>query len=162
MEGLQPQSLPLLFSFARVIKGNGFVAGVAMQGHALMESERLNGRDEVWITGIAPVGITGGGPDRTMAFEDFRRAWTEVLFDFAAVAPDFESFKEKCEAFLSARQAELTKLWREAVEIIRSCGYEDPSLPKGDADQKARYEVVDLSARGSDGNQADAPPSLAA
>lgn len=54
-----PIQLPLLFTFAHVIQGKGYLAGVHMQGRALLEVSTEAG-EESWIQGISPVGISGG------------------------------------------------------------------------------------------------------
>ena len=148
-------ALPLLFSFKQVVVGNHFLAGVRMDGHALLEWERVDDHEESWITGIAPVGITGGGGDRGVAFIEFRKAWVEVVFDIAAQASSFADFRKSCEAFLGSRHDSLTALWQEAVAEVRRLSYVDPSLPKGDANKAVRFEVVDLSHLGTKGNEVE-------
>jgi hypothetical protein len=63
--------LPLIFSFKEPVLGNGFVAGVRVCGRALLEEDA----DEVWITGVVPAGLSGGGADRNAAYFQFRKAW---------------------------------------------------------------------------------------
>ncbi|MCB9916293.1 MAG: hypothetical protein H6828_14280 [Planctomycetes bacterium] len=154
--------LPLLFSFHQVVVGNGFVAGVRMRGRALLEVERIDGHEEQWITGIAPVGIAGGGSDRSVACTEFRRAWLEVLFDLAATAGSLDEFRELCGPFLSSQQASLTTLWDEAVASIRREHYVDPSLQSADADVEVAYEVVDLSHLDADANEVETGLQIAA
>lgn len=151
----QPQTLPLLFSFKQVVVGNGFLAAVRMEGHALMETETADGHEETWITGVAPVGIAAGGSDRGMAIVEFRKAWTEVVFDMASETTSFKDFRVSCESFLSSRQESLTDLWKEAVTFVRRERYDDPSLPKGSADKQVVFEVVDLSRMRAEGNQVE-------
>lgn len=159
------QSLPLVFSFKQVIVGSGFFAGVRMNGRALLETETVGDHKEAWITGIAPVGITGGGGDRSVAFVEFRNAWVEVLFDIAATALSFEEFRDSCETFLTAEQASTTELWTDAVSAVRRNHYVDPSLRKENADTHAvGFEVVDLTheQRGTDENQVETGLQVAA
>lgn len=151
----QLQTLPLLFSFKQAVAGNGFFAGVRMDGHALLEKELVDGHEESWITGVAPVGIAASGGDRGVAFVEFRKAWIEVVFDIAAKANSFQDFKTSCEEFLASRQDSLTTLWREAVAAVRRERYVDPSLRTGDADKRVTFEVVDLTHVGTDGNEVD-------
>lgn len=142
----QPLAIPLVFSFKHVVMGDGFVAGVRMDGRALLEVEHNGGDREDWVTGIAPVGISGGGRDRSAAFFAFRNAWTEVIFDIAHEASSFSSFRESCNEFFGAEQASMTALWEAAVETVRREKYVDPSLLREDADQhRVRFEVVDLT-----------------
>jgi hypothetical protein len=144
--------IPLLFCFTQVVAGNGFFAGIRMDGRALLETEQVGDHEEEWITGIAPVGIAGGGCDRSVAFVEFRKAWVEVLFDLAAKASTFKEFRASCEGFLAAQQDDMTGLWEQAVEDVRTAHYVDPSLRTGDADKGVRFEVVDLTHVGASGN----------
>lgn len=146
-----PPALPLLFSFREAVFGKDFVAGVEMHGRALLETEQVDGCDETWISGIAPVGIGGGGSDRGSAFTSFRKAWTSVLFDFADKAKDFAEFKALCEEFLRATQPSMTKVWLDAVRTIRKEKYKDPSLSTGDADKSVKFKVLELSTGGGVG-----------
>ena len=150
-----PEVLPLLFSFRQVVVGSGFVAGVRMNGRAILETDSIDAKDECWITGISPVGIAGGGGDRGVAFSEFRKAWTEVVFDLASQASDFKSFKAACIEFLKSSQTDLTKLWTDAVEGVRKTHYADASLKSEKAEQKVIIEVVDLSKLNKDGNEVE-------
>ncbi|MEE8469205.1 MAG: hypothetical protein V3T22_12165 [Planctomycetota bacterium] len=158
----QLPALPLLFSFKQVVVGNGFLAGVRMDGHALLETEQVDSGEESWITGVAPVGIAGGGGDRGLAFVEFRKAWIEVVFDIATKASSFDDFRTSCKAFLASEQDSLTALWQEAVAVVRREGYVDPSLRKGDAERGVTFEVVDLTHLGTEGNQVENGLQLAA
>jgi hypothetical protein len=136
--------LPLFFSFAQPVFGNGFVAGVHMNGCALMESEG----SEIWISGVAPVGITAGGSDRGSAFAAFRNAWISVLFDIAAESSTFEDFRRSCASFLEARVETLTQEWQRAVDEVRRTKYVDPTLKNEPTDgHKISYGVVDFTGR---------------
>jgi hypothetical protein len=138
-----PTAIPLLVSFNQVVVGNGFVAGVQVNGRALQETEADG---EVWITGVAPVGFAAGGADRGDAFQKFRSAWSACLFDIVAEAKSFADFKRDCEAFLGSQQDSITALWQSAVDAVRSTGYTDPSLPRANADSLAvAYMVMDLT-----------------
>lgn len=140
------QAIPLIFSFRQLVAGDGFLAGVRMDGRALLETElAADGREESWITGIAPVGIAGGGGDRSVAFVEFRNAWIEVVFDLASKASSFEEFHASCTSFLASEQSSVTSLWEAAVAAVRREGYIDPSLRKESADKQVTYEVVDLT-----------------
>jgi len=155
MAQVQLPTLPLLFSFKQVVVGNGFVAGVKMDGHALLETEQVDNREESWITGIAPVGIVGGAGDRGLAFVEFRKAWIEVVFDIAAKASCFDDFRTSCEEFLASEQDSLTALWKEAVAVVRREGYVDPYLRNGKAEKSVTFEVVDLTHLGTEGNEVE-------
>lgn len=153
----EPSSLPLLFTFKQIVLGDGFAAGVRMKGRALLENED----GECWITGVSPVGITGGGGDRAVALTEFRNAWSEVLFDLSADSSSFEEFKEASRRFLSANQQSITDLWDGAVRAVRQQGYVDASLGKGKTDHSVEFEVVEIQLE-TTGNQLDNGVSVAA
>ena len=163
MDQALPQTLPLLFTFSQTVVGNGFVAAVRMNGRALLELDRVGDSDESWITGVAPVGVSGGGADRGVAFRVLRKAWTEVVFDIAERAADFPKFEQLCSEFLGANQADITKLWSDAVEMVRKQQYKDPSLRSGDADQQVTFLIEDLSQlMRANHNEVDSGPMVAA
>ena len=154
------KQLPLFFSFREIVIGDGFLAGVSMNGRALLEEG-----EETWISGAAPVGFAGGGLDRTAAFVEFRRAWVEVLFDIANETASFDEFKQKCDEFLDSSVEALTKEWEAALEDVRRKNYVDPSLRSLPADdQPLTFEVVKLTARkgGSKQNAVEAGLQAAA
>ncbi len=136
------QHLPLLFSFKQVVLGNGFLVGVTMNGRALLDEDS----EETWITGVAPVGLAGGGVDRTAAFTDFRKAWAEVLFDIANESITFDAFQRQCEEFLASSMDSMTTEWQAALEEVRRTKYVDRLLRRESADQNVTFKVVDLSA----------------
>lgn len=139
----RPDTLPLLFHFAQPVVGNGFVAGVRMKGRALLEVERDGEQEEIWVTGIAPLGIAGHGPDQGSAFADFRRAWNETLFDIVSESASFDEFRKKAGAFLRASRSHMTDLWEKALERVRSTGYKDPVLRSEDASHFAvEWDIV--------------------
>lgn len=136
--------LPLLFTFKQPVFGNGFLAGVSMSGRALLDES--NG--ETWITGVAPVGLAGGGVDRNAAFADFRKAWVEILFDVADETTSFADFKEQAEEFLSSASASMTQEWQAELDEVRRKNYIDPALRRESADgQGIAYQVVELTAQ---------------
>ncbi len=133
--------LPLLFTFKQLVMGNGFVAGVTMHGRALLEEEG----DELWISGIAPVGLAGGGLDRDTAFAEFRKGWVSVLFDIASEADSFDDFKSQCSTFLGSESPHLTQEWESALASVRERNYKDPTLQSESADEQVvGFEVVEL------------------
>ena len=134
--------LPLLFSFRQPVFGEGFLAGIKMDGRALMDEG-----DETWLTGVAPVGFAANGADRGAAFLAFRNAWVAILFDIASESRSFGEFKKSCEGFLSAASHNLTADWEAALADVRRTSYVDPNLKREpSADQKkVRFEIVDLT-----------------
>ena len=151
----QLSEIPLLFTFNQIVMGDGFIAGVQMSGRALLEEQD----DEIWISGVSPVGVAGGGLDRSGAFANFRKAWAEVLFDIAAEACSFPEFEQACSEFLSASQDSISAQWQSALELVRKNKYVDPTLPSEVADEKqVKFEVHELEpcSTGTDDNQVEA------
>lgn len=110
-------SYPLVFGFRDAIEGNGFLAGVAISGRALMVHE---GEDGWWLYGVTPAGIAASGDTPPEAHVAFRNAYREVLFDAAADAEDFAAFKSEVERFFSEPDAEEESRWNAAALAIRS------------------------------------------
>ncbi len=154
--------LPLLFSFRQVVVGDGFLAGVRMNGRAILDHPEAPG-EEIGISGVAPVGISGGGADRGLAFAEFRNAWVSVLFDIASEASSFEQFQTDCTAFLESRVPHLSAEWDAALEVVRQKHYVDATLKSEvvNGDQLA-FEVVDLSHLQAEANQIEAGVKQAA
>jgi len=133
--------LPLLFTFKQFVIGKGFIAGVTMSGRALLEEEET----EVWISGIAPVGIAGGGLDRDAAFAEFRKRWVSVLFDIAGEADSYSDFEAQCSEFLASQLSHLTEEWESALREVRKKKYTDATLRTESADkQTVHHEIVEL------------------
>lgn len=86
---------PLSFGYRDLVAGNGYVAAVAAQGRTLAVQEA----DGVWLYGVHPGGIAGGGATEAAAHEEFRRMFKAVLYDIAAEAVDFEDFRGGVEEF---------------------------------------------------------------
>lgn len=123
-----------MFTFGDALAGNGFLAGVTLSGRALMVRE--NDR-EWWLYGVCPGSIaeTGATPQET--YLRFRTRYREILFDIAAEAPDFKSFKYELERFFVVDQSEEGR-WMEAFQAIRS-GKLEPEAPFAEL-PKARPE----------------------
>ena len=125
--------LPLIFTFDQVVYGDGFIAEVRMRGRALLEEEVVgDGETEHWISGVAPAGFAGGGADRNAAFNDFRVAWGEVLFDIAADCTSFDQFQAECRKFYDSKREHLTRDWIEARERVRREQVTDEQLRTAD------------------------------
>lgn len=140
-------SIPLLFSLKDVVLGNGFVAGFQLDGRALLETDPIDAEAyaRMWVTGVSPVGVAGGGHDRGAAFMEFRKALIEVVFDLAAAAGDFDEFRAACAAFFSSDQEIVTAHWQDAVATVRRSGLKDWALQSGSAERPVAFEIVDLT-----------------
>ncbi len=138
------QTLPLLFSFREKVVGKGFLAEVSMSGRALLEIEEIDGESEVWISGVQPVGFSGGGRNREEAFEDFHQMWTTILYDLMAEADDFQAFEASAKEFLAAQSPNISKLWDDAVVEVRKRNHSDPGLKTQAASTPVTFEVEEL------------------
>lgn len=148
------RTLPLLFSFKQVVQGKGFIAGVQMDGRALLEESE----GEIWITGVAPAGIAAGGADRVEAFFEFRAEWVRVLFDIAHDSQSFAEFDQETRRFLGSESSEFTKDWTQALAEVRQHQIVD-TLPRVPADKHiVNFNVQDLTAAafGPDENTVEA------
>jgi hypothetical protein len=141
-----PMRFPLLFSFQQPVFGKGFLAGVRMDGRALLEQED----GEFWISGVAPIGFAVGNADLGCAFTEFRKAWVAVLFDIANESNSFEEFKDACEKFLGSKAHHITEEWNASLEETRRAQAAVPGLKRERADKPITFVVEDLAAQRHD------------
>lgn len=106
---------PILFSVRDPVVGRGFLAGVAMDGRALMREEE----DGFWIDGVFPGAVCAGGKNRDEALLKFRETYRMILYDYAASAESFDEFREKVERFFWEETPGEAEAWREAAEELR-------------------------------------------
>lgn len=140
---------PLVFSFQEPIMGNGFVAYVVTSGRVLLTEES---EDSIWMFGVQPGGIAGGGRERSEAFRQFKMSYLSVLFDIANESSSYDGFESAARAFFSEVNAENEQTWIEAVKAVRAGKLSLPGLKSENADQwVAKIEVtrVDQQAHSS-------------
>jgi hypothetical protein len=106
---------PLLFGFNDLVAGNGFVAGIALQGRALLVQEE----EGFWMNGVNPGALAAGGKTPAEAQAGFREAYRSVLFDLAHTAGSYETFKREVEAFFHQTDEPTTAEWSQAVLEVR-------------------------------------------
>jgi hypothetical protein len=115
--------------------------------------------------GVNPGGMSAGGADVGEAQRAFREAHKTILFDIAAEAKDFDTFKGEAERFFHETNATMLAEWSDAVSRVRAGEVEADWLPRADSD-KARLsiEVVALPAERLQPsfNAPDEQPALAA
>lgn len=112
------QNYPLVFGIRDPILGTGFVAGVELNGRALMREEDGG----FWIDGVNPGAISAGGKSPDEAWLKFRQDYRMILFDFAARADSFDDFKKEVERFFWEETPGELEAWLAAVERMK----EDP------------------------------------
>jgi len=102
---------PIIFGLRDVVQGDGYIAGVAVDGRALLHEE-----DDgyVWVEGVNPGGFTGTGHSPTEALEEFRRAYTSILYDIALDVASFKEFKREVEALFANTGEQPEREWEEA------------------------------------------------
>jgi hypothetical protein len=106
---------PVVFTITDVVSGNGFLAGVSINGRALIARE-----DGAWWTlGVRPAAIAESGDDPIGSYGKFRDAFKAFLIDTATAAPDFGTFKAEVDRFFYERDEEEEKRWHDAGQAIR-------------------------------------------
>ena len=105
-----------MFSFRDPIVCNGFVAAVAMDGCALLSEED---DQEVWVYGVQPGGLAGGGLQRAVALNEFKKGYMSVLFDIASEATSFVEFKAAVTAFFNEVNEVNQAQWARALDEVR-------------------------------------------
>jgi hypothetical protein len=129
---------PILFGFRDLIAGKGFVAGVALDGRALLVDEG----DGFWMYGVNPGGVAAGGDSAAAAQSEFRTRYKFVLFDFAAEAASFEDFRREVERFLNQTNEENEAAWKQAVAGVRSGRVSADWLPRKKAESQIAVHVT--------------------
>ena len=105
---------PVLFTLSEVVSGNGFLAGVAVEGRGSMVQEE----DGWWLYGVQPGTLAEDGDNPQEAHLKFVVDFKNVLFDIAGEAPTFERFKEEVERVLSQINEPEAARWADALEAI--------------------------------------------
>ena len=150
---------PILFGLRDVVQGEGYIAGVEVQGRALMHEERDG---YVWIEGVNPGGFTGTGHSPTEALEDFRKAYTAILYDIALEAGSFREFQREVEA-LFANAGELPQReWKEAVQDVRAGRVRADWLGQRAAETPLGIQVAELKKPSPKENKVEEGSALAA
>lgn len=150
---------PIIFGLRDIVQGEGYLAGVEVQGRALMHDE---GDDHVWIEGVNPGGFTGTGHSPTEALEDFRKAYSAILYDIALEAGSFREFKREVEA-LFANAGELPQReWDEAVQDVRAGRVRADWLGKRSAETPLGIRVAELKKPSAKQNKVEEGSALAA
>ncbi len=152
---------PLLFTFRDVIAGNGFLAGVAVDGRAVLEESPEDG---AWFYGVDPGGIAGHGETSQEAHQEFREVYRSILDDISAEAADFPAFEALVTEFLSSINRPNEEQWLESVELVKAGELDLGWLPKSSSQRERCIKVTELhEPRSINGPSAQSPrQSLAA
>ena len=107
---------PLVFGIRDAVAGRGFLAGVSLQGRALLEFED----GQWWVSGVEPGGITASGDTPDTAYSSFREGLRRVLFDSAHLTESLEAFEAEVKALASQRNPAAEERWDAARQLIRA------------------------------------------
>lgn len=105
---------PLVFTFSDTVSGNGFLARVTLNGRALMVRED----DKWWMLGVRPAALAACAETPGDAHIEFRKTFTAVLFDSAALVGGFDAFRAEVERLYNERDEEEERRWNEASSAI--------------------------------------------
>lgn len=138
-----PTTYALVFTFPEVIVGKGFTARVEVHGHAVLTQD-----GDVWIYGVQPGAIAGGGKDYAEACREFKKGYLSVLFDMALEASTYDVFAADVRKFFSAVNEPNRTAWESSLISVR----QNPSSLAGWATVKAeahppRLEIQKLDQR---------------
>lgn len=106
---------PLVFSCVHLVRGEDFLARVAVNGRVLEVVET----DGIWMYGVNPGAIAGGGSTGTDAFRDFKKHLRTAMQEMADDSGSFTTFKKKVEEFFAATPVPTEIEWNEAVKGVR-------------------------------------------
>jgi predicted RNase H-like HicB family nuclease len=134
-------ALPLIYGFRELVAGAGFVAGVTVEGCALVKTEE-DGR--CWVYGVQPGGVAEHGDTQEAAYLRFKAAFREVLADSAGLFPSFEDFKADLVAMGEQVNEPFLVEWQEARAALR--GGAQPEGEMADLPRKTGPIHVGVSA----------------
>ncbi len=144
-------AFPLIYGFRDAVSGHDFLAGVAIDGRALVVQEDT---DEWWMYGVTPGGLAGWGKTLHEAHAAFRDAYRKALFDIAQLSRDFDAFRAEVERFYGESDDEDAARWSEAARAIRNGKLEPAAavseLPRVKAEEhrcRLRLERLDVRKR---------------
>jgi len=149
---------PIVFGLRDIIQGNGFLAGVAVEGRALLHEEEGG----VWVEGVNPGGFVATGHSVAEALEEFRRSYTAILFDIAEDAESFESFQEQCQAFFDGSAETPVREWEQAVEDVRAGRISADWLGRRSAESPRGIVVARIDEPSVENNRVEEGAALAA
>lgn len=127
------KSYPLVFSFRDPIVGKGFVAGVVVNGRAILTEEDDG---DVWIFGVQPGGVAGGDRDKGAAFRQFKENYLSVLWDIASETRSFDAFKKEVEVFFAQTNKPNAQDWKGLHTLVKRGSISLPGLERIDANTR--------------------------
>jgi predicted RNase H-like HicB family nuclease len=108
---------PLVFGIRHAIAGRGFLAGVSINGRALLEVDE----DGLWwMTGVEPGGVAASGETPDAAYASFRETLRLILFDSAHLTDSLASFEGDVKSLGHQRNEAAAARWDVARQEIRA------------------------------------------
>jgi hypothetical protein len=151
-------NFPIIFGLHDIVQGDEFLAAVAVQGRALLHEDE----GEVWVEGINPGGFVATGSSVADALQDFRKAYSAILFDIAVDASSFEDFKDQVESFFNASTETSEREWENAVQDLREGRTSAEWLNRRSADSPRTIGVFRIDTPSAKENAVDEGAALAA
>jgi hypothetical protein len=133
---------PLIYGFRELVAGAGFVAGVTVEGRALVKRE---GDSAWWVYGVEPGGVAAQGGNEHEAYMNFRDCLREILADSAALHHTFDAFRADIEMLGHQVNAAWDAEWQAARAALRT-GDLKPAGPLADLPRKTGDVIVGISA----------------
>lgn len=136
--------LPLFFNYSDLVVGRTFVAGVRMIARVLAEHDG----EKWWLNGVHPGAITESGADVSTAALNFRNALRTIVFEFAAEADTYDSFRATVAKFFDDTDSSMKKDWDDARAAVRAGLVDEPGFARVTNEpmkfdvQKIREKVV--------------------
>jgi hypothetical protein len=150
---------PLFFRFDEMVLGNGFVAGVRVDGRATAE---VQDDGSVWIFGVYPGAMAEGGPDLSTAFANFRARFRLYLVGVATEHASFRAFKAEVERFVLESNDVAIAEWEEARRLVRAGHEPGQTMRRDTTDRKPAVKVTQLVLQPSQNRMSQEPGPLVA
>lgn len=152
-------SYPIVYGWRDPVQGDGFMAGVAVDGRALVHEEEDG---YVWVEGVTPGGIAGTGRNSAEALAGFRRSYQGVLYDIAAESKTFTEFERGVHAFFENCGQNVLRAWEESVARVREDRVETREWTKVRvADSELKIVVEQIRDPAARNNELEEGPALA-
>lgn len=127
---------PILFGFRDAVAGRGFLAGVQVDGRALLTQED----GAWWAYGVDPGPVAASGATPIEAYQALRQAVQQVWFHSAELAESYEAFRADVERIFAQRDVEDEARWEVARLAIRE-GALQPVAPLDELPRRTTFRL---------------------
>ena len=107
----------LLFKFRDKVQGHGYLAGIEVEGRALLTQDEDG---KFWFYGVNPGGMAQNGATPEMAYKNFRVFFSEILADFAEDAKSIREFHLMVSEFMADIDVVEAGRWQAARDALRA------------------------------------------